>query len=242
MTGLYFLCALIQMAQAEPSASELLQAVDANMAYDTRSAEITMTVTTSRRTKVYHMRSYGRGKEDAAIEFLSPVRDKGTKMLKKGDVLWMYLPSIEKTQKISGHMLRQGMMGSDMSYEDLLESTQLTTYYTATVIGTDTIDGRSCYKLELIAKSPETTYAKRTSCVDTEYLVPITEQLYATSGMLVKEWTMSNVTNFDGRNFPTTLVVQDKLQAGSTTTIEFTSLQFSVDLEDEVFSNRWLER
>ena len=232
----------LSSAQATPTADDLLAAIDRNMNYDTRSSQIKMTVVKGRRTKVYEMESHGRGRDQAAIEFMAPARDKGTKMLKKGDELWMFLPSIEKTQKISGHMLRQGMMGSDMSYEDLLESTQLVNIYTATVTGTKEIDGRSCYQMEMIANSKETTYAKRVSCIDTEYLVPIQEQLYATSGMLLKEWTMTSIQNIDGRNFPTKLIVQDKLQANSVTTIEFVELKFSVPLEDEVFNKRWLER
>ena len=38
--------------------------------------------------------------------------DKIVKNLKTGDIL-----------KISGHMLRKGMMGSDVSYEDMLDKT-----------------------------------------------------------------------------------------------------------------------
>jgi outer membrane lipoprotein-sorting protein len=239
ITFLYF---LIPKTIAEPSAQEILDAVDANMAYDSRSARIKMTVSTGRRTKVYEMQSFGRGKHEAAIEFFAPARDKGTKMLKKDDELWMFLPSIEKTQKISGHMLRQGMMGSDMSYEDLLEATQLSDYYTATVIGTDVVSDRPCYQVEMIAKSTETTYSKRLSCIDTEYLVPVQEKLYAVSGMLLKEWTMTDVQDFNGRKFPTTIIVQDKLQEDSITTIQFVSLEFSIPLEDEVFHKRWLER
>ncbi len=233
---------LLNLAHATPTATELLRSIDNNMNYDTRTAQIKMTVQNGRRTKVYEMQSQGRGSDQAAIEFLAPARDKGTKMLKKDSELWMYLPSIEKTQKISGHMLRQGMMGSDMSYEDLLDSTQLVNKYNATVVGTEEINGRSCYQMEMIAISKETSYSKRMSCIDTEHLVPIQEKLYATSGMLLKEWTMTNVKEFNGRKFPTTIVVQDKLQADSITTIEFVKLDFSVELEDEVFNRRWLER
>ena len=234
--------ALMYSALASPSAEEILMAVDRNMAYDTRHAKIEMIVVKGRRTKVYKIESYGKDASQAAVEFLAPARDKGTKMLKKDNDLWMYLPSIEKTQKISGHMLRQGMMGSDMSYEDLLEATKLTELYTATVLGIDNVDGRPCHQIELIAKSDDVTYAKRISCIDVEHSVPLTEQLFATSGMLLKEWTMTDIKDFDGRKFPTTLVVQDQLRENSTTTIRFTELQFSVDLEEEMFNRRWLER
>ena len=64
------------------------------------------------------MKTYARGQDDAAVLYLEPAREKGTKLLRKEDNLWLYMPRAERGQKISGHMLRQGMMGSDMSYED----------------------------------------------------------------------------------------------------------------------------
>jgi outer membrane lipoprotein-sorting protein len=229
-------------AVAAPSADEILKNVDTNMNYDARTASLKMTVTKGRRVKVYEMTSHGRGADEAAIEFQSPVRDKGTKMLKKGDELWMYLPSIEQVQKISGHMLRQGMMGSDMSYEDILESSLLRTNYTAVYSGEEEVMGRKVHRLDLTANSESVTYAKRITWVDTENMVPVKEQLFATSGMMVKEWTMTDVVDIDGRKFPTKVTVIDKLQEGSTTEMHFLSVDFSVTVPEEVFSQRWLER
>ena len=237
-----FILSLMQFAYGVPTVEEILEAVDKNMTYTTRTSELKMTVEKGRRTKVYEMKSHGRGKDEAAILFLAPARDKGTKMLKQGDALWMYLPSIEKTQKISGHMLRQGMMGSDLSYEDLLQSSSLMELYNAKVVGEEEQNGRSCYRVELTAKDDTIAYPRRVSWIDSEYLVPVQEQLFALSGVLLKEWSMSEVQDFEGRMFPTKIVVEDKLQTGSMTTLEFSELHFSVELESEIFSQRWLER
>ena len=229
-------------AQTPPTADALLAAVDQNMTYDSRAAELEMTVTQGARVKVYEMDSFGRGASEAAIEFEAPARDKGTRMLKQGGELWMYMPSIEKTQRISGHMLRQGMMGSDLSYEDILQATQLRTLYTATVLGAETIEGRPCWKLELVAKDQSIAYPRRVSWVDQEHKIPVREELYALSGTLLKTWTLTEVKDFGGRKFPTRWVVEDQVQKGSQTVLVFETLQFSVPLEDEVFSQRWLQR
>ncbi len=237
------LLSLLTAALADtPTPEALLEAIDRNMTFDTRSAQLEMTVTRGKRVKVYEMESYGRGSDETAILFSAPARDKGTKMLKKGDELWMYMPSIEKTQKISGHMLRQGLMGSDLSYEDLLESTRFRQLYSATILGEETVEGRECWKMELTARNEEVAYPRRLSWVDKENEVPVREELYALSGMMVKSWTLSEVQDFDGRKFPTKMVVQDQLQTGSQTVLVFEELSFSVPLEDEVFSQRWLER
>jgi outer membrane lipoprotein-sorting protein len=221
---------------------ELLTKVDANMTFDTRETTVRMTVTKGDRVKTYRMHSFGRGADEAAIEYLEPARDKGTKMLKNATDLWMYLPSVEKTQKISGHMLRQSMMGSDMSYEDMMQASGWRKLYSGTVAGEETLDGHKCWKVELTANSADVSYPKRTVWVDETTYIPLKQELYALSGMLLKVWAMSDVKDFGGRQFPTKMTIEDKVQTGSKTELVFEDMKFAVPLEAEVFSQRWLER
>lgn len=229
-------------ALAAPTAAELLTTMDKNMTFETRRSTVTMTVTKNGRVKTYKMESMGRGASEGAVEFLEPARDKGTRMLKKGGELWMFLPHVEKVQKISGHMLRQGLMGSDFSYEDMLETSALTGRYTATLVGEEVKDGRKTWKLEMTAKSADVSYPKRVTWVDQEYGVPVREELYAVSGMLLKVFTFSEVKDFDGRKFPTVFKAEDQVQAGSLTELRFDTLEFKVAVPEEVFNIRWLER
>ena len=230
-------------AQAQaPTAEQLMAAMDRNLTFESRRSRIVMTVQ-GRRTRSYEIVSNARGQEDAAMEYLSPARDKGTRMLKLGDELWLYLPAVDKVQKISGHMLRQGMMGSDVSYEDIMTSRQLLTQYRATVTGEDAADGRPCWRLEMIARDDSVAYPKRVSCVDKELAIPLKQELYALSGMLLKVWTMSDIREFaGGRRYPAKMSVEDRLRKESVTTLEFEEIQFGAPLENEVFSLRWLER
>jgi outer membrane lipoprotein-sorting protein len=225
-----------------PTVDALLAGVDRNLTFDTRTVTLHMTVTKNGRTKTYAMKSYGRGADEAAVEYLEPARDKGTKMLKRANELWMYLPSIEKVQKISGHMLRQGMMGSDMSYEDLMQASAWRSLYKGTVVGPDTVDGRTCWKVELTATQPDVSYPRRVTWVDQATNIPLRQELYAVSGMLLKVWTMSDVVDVGGRKFPTRMVVEDQLQKGSRTELRFSDLAFAVPVAEETFSQRWLER
>lgn len=245
---LSLLCAAPAFAQdpppaAPPTAEQLLAAIDKNMVFDTRTAVTRMTVEGKRRTRVFEMVSYGRGVDESAVLYRAPAREKGTKMLKNADELWMYLPSVDRTQKISGHMLRQGMMGSDVSYEDMMASAEMAKMYSAKVTGEAMLDGRKTWTMELIANDDSVSYPKRISWIDAETLIPLKQELYALSGMLLKSWTMSDVKEFEGgRKFPTKMVIQDELKKESVTTLEFVEMTFGVELEEEVFSMRWLER
>ena len=241
LLGLCFV-ASARAEQTPPSAQQLMAAMDKNLTFEARKSLMTMTVE-GRRTRSYEIVSYGRGEEDAAMEYMSPPRDKGTRMLKLGDELWIYLPSVDRVQKISGHMLREGMMGSDVSYEDMMASRELRKRYVAKVTGSAEVDGHSCWKLELKAKDNSVTYPKRVTYVDKQTFIPVKQELYALSGMLLKTWTMSAVKDFaNGRKFPTKMTVQDHVKKESITRIEFKSIEFNVDFPREVFSLRWLER
>ena len=225
-----------------PSADQLMDRMDKNLTFEARRSRTVMTVE-GRRTRVYEMVSYGRGEEDAAIEYLAPPREKGTRMLKLGDDLWIYLPAVDKVQMISGHMLRQGMMGSDVSYEDMMASRELRKRYRATVSGEGTAEGRPCWKLELTARDDTVSYPRRVSWIDKETFIPLKQELYALSGMLLKTWTMSEVKDFPGgRKFPTRMTVQDHVKKESVTRLEFKGIEFGIQFPQEIFSRRWLER
>jgi hypothetical protein len=127
--------------------------------------------------------------------------------------LWMYLPTLDRVQKVSGHMLRQGLMGSDVSYEDLMVSRELRTRYAAKLTGDSTVDGRSCWLLEMVSKDDSVTYPKRISCVDKVNFIPLQQELFALSGTLLKTWHMSDLKEFpNGRRFPTKMVIQDDVK------------------------------
>nr|HPR59633.1 outer membrane lipoprotein-sorting protein [Prolixibacteraceae bacterium] len=130
---------------AAPDANEILKKVDQNLSSKNRVMESTITIHGKRNSRTMTSRSYAVGTEKAFTEYLSPARDAGTKMLKLENQLWIYSPSTDRTIQISGHMLRQSVMGSDLSYEDMMDDRKLTDTYTATLEGTETVDGREVY-------------------------------------------------------------------------------------------------
>ncbi|MBA2320957.1 MAG: outer membrane lipoprotein-sorting protein [Deltaproteobacteria bacterium] len=225
-----------------PTAEAILDKVDANLVTQSRSNTVKMTQVKNGRPREYTMQVWAQGNDQAAIETLEPVRNKGDKYLRMGDEMWSYYPSVEKTNKISGHMLRQGLAGTDVSYEDMMSSTKLREQYTAKVLGSEQVNGRPCWKLELVAKDQTVTYAKRVSWIDAETFIPLKQELYALSGLLLKTWEMSEVQDFGGRKYPTKMVVSDKVQEGTSTTMILSDLKFGETLDTTTFTTGWLER
>ena len=156
------------MLQGNPDADKILERVDQNMSSKNRVVESTMIIHGRRGSRTITSRTYSVGDTKSFTEYLSPPREQGTKMLKLEDQLWIYSPDSDRTIQISGHMLRQSVMGSDLSYEDMMDDRKLQEVYNAEVSDETSIDGRRCYLLELTAKVDDASYQSRKMWIDTE--------------------------------------------------------------------------
>ena len=229
-------------SQTTITADEILERIDRNMVSTTVISTATMEIHQRNRVDVKEMKIWGKGKNSSFMEFTAPARDKGTKYLRLEDNLWMYLPNIEKVIKISGHLLRQSMMGSDYSYEDTLDRIKLLEDYTSVLVGEEDFEGRPCYILELTAARKDVTYYRRKIWVDKEYFIGVKSELYAKTGKLLKMMTVHKIEQIQGRHYPTQATMQDLLRKDSRTEFFITSIQFDVDIPDEIFTIRNLEK
>jgi outer membrane lipoprotein-sorting protein len=237
-----FVSAIFLMSFAEPDAKVILEKVDRNLSSKNRIIESEMIIHGRRSDRIITSRSMIVGYTKSFTEYLSPPRELGTKMLKLEDALWIYSPSTDRIIQISGHMLRQSVMGSDLSYEDMMDDRKLTEIYTATVVGTEKIDGRSTYVLKLIAKVDDAAYFSQKIWVDTERYVPLKQEMFAKSGQLLKQTTLSNVKQVQGRWFPMNMVYKDMLRDGSGTEFKITSMKFDQTIPEYIFTKAALKQ
>jgi outer membrane lipoprotein-sorting protein len=237
------ICLLQSLSYAQqPSAAFILDKIDENMYSTTKVIMTTMTIHGRRESRTIEAKSWIRGNESGFTEYLAPAREKGVKMLKLGDQLWTYSPDTDRTIRIAGHMLRQSIMGSDLSYEDAMEDPRLKNLYEGTVTESTTIDGRPCWAVDLTAKKADVAYYKRSIWVDKERFIVLKEDRYAKSGKLLKQTTVKEVAQFDGRWFPTKIVFKDVLKTGNGTEYSIDSIQFDVPIPDYIFSKAALRK
>jgi outer membrane lipoprotein-sorting protein len=224
------------LAAEPPSGEWLLNKIDENSYADTRIAVSQMVIHLARNTRTVRAKSWVKGSDKSFSEFLYPPRDAGTKMLKLGDELWTYTPSTDRTIKISGSMLRQSVMGSDLSYEDMMEDRKLVDQYDAKVAGEDTVLGRKCWVIELTAKTPDVSYSSRKVWVDQERYVPMREHRFAKSGKV------KSVSQHQGRWVADRAVFKDALRAGEGTEFVLDSIHLNVSIPDYIFSKAALKK
>lgn len=220
---------------AQPSGEEILDRIDANMSADTRYVKSKMVIHGPRSSRTVESESWAQG-ISSFTEYLAPAREKGTKMLKLEDKLWIFSPSTDRTIQISGHMLRQSVMGSDLSYEDMMDDRTLSDVYEAGVIGEESIGDRECWVVEMKATVEDVAYQMRKLWVDKSRFIPLKEELYAKSGKLLKKTELSNITQHGSRWYPGKITFKDMLKKGAGTEFIVDDIKFDVEIPEHRLS------
>ncbi|MFN8206960.1 MAG: outer membrane lipoprotein-sorting protein [Bacteroidales bacterium] len=220
----------------------ILNNVDRNLSSKNRIFESTMIIHGKRKERVITAKSWSEGNKKSFTEYLSPASDKGTKMLKLDGQLWIYSPSTDRIIQISGHMLRQSVMGSDLSYEDMMDDRKLTDIYTAEVMGTEVLADRKVILIRLTAKVEDVAYFSQKMWVDAERFIPLKQELYARSGQLLKRTELKDVVQIQGRWFPTSVIYKDMLKGGLGTEFRMTNLRFDQQIPDYIFTKASLKK
>lgn len=220
---------------AQPSGKEILDRIDANMSAESRYVKSKMVIHGPRTSRTVESESWSQG-ESALTEYLAPAREKGTKMLKLEDKLWIFSPSTDRTIQISGHMLRQSVMGSDLSYEDMMDDTKLTDKYDAVVVGSENFNETDCWIVEMTAKTDDVAYQMRKLWVDKTRYIPLKEELYAKSGKLLKKTELTDITKHGSRWYPGKITFKDMLKKGAGTEFIVDEIRFNVDIPEHILS------
>ena len=225
------------------SAYDIVSTMDKNLNSKNRVLTSEMIIHGRRKSRTIKSKSWSIGTEKSFTENLSPAREAGTKMLKLEEKLWTYSPQTDRIIQISGHMLRQSVNGSDMSYKDMMETRSISEIYNLTLEKSIFIDNRDHWVIYMEAKVKGLSYPKRRAWIDKEYFLPIKEELYAKSGKLLKTTSMSNIKKIQGRWFPFHYKFKDELKRNSRgTEWIINEIEFDNEISESRFSKALLRK
>ena len=225
------------IAAEEITAEEIINKRDSNEYFASVKIEAEMIIVSGGRKITKTMIALS-DKKDSLVEFTNP-QDRGTKFLKREDILYMFFPDSEEIIEASDHMLNQGMMGSDFSFQDIMESDKLTDLYDFKIIGEEEIDGRPCYVLEGVAREGvKVSYYRRVSWVDKERFIGLQEELYAQSGKLLKETKVNEVQEIEDRWIPIDSVMENKLRKNTYTGFKIVQIDFNPEIPEGTFTQQ----
>lgn len=232
---------------ADVNGNDILIQMDKNMKAESKYMEEKMVLITptgqerSRQLAVWNKNS--KGSEKMLLKFVSPANIEGTSFLMIGDDMWLYLPALGKTKRIAGSARQGSFMGSDLSYEDMeaLGSKGFSIDYDAKLSGVKKHGNRDVYLLELASKNKDVSYSKLKIWVDREMLLPLQIMYYNKEGEKVKCLKTFDHRVIDGRWTAMRLEMENILKE-SKTILEVKNIKFDQNMDDKMFSTRYLER
>ena len=229
-------------AETPLTAEQILQKIDQNRISNNMISTSSFIIHGVRGSRTIKAKSWAQGTHRSFTEYLDPPREKGTKMLKIEDELWTYYPRADRIVKIAGHMLRQSVAGSDLSYEDMLENSDLASVYESKIEGETEFLNRPCWILTLKAKHNDAAYQARKIWVDQERFLQLKEELYTKSGKLLKVIETQEMFQIQDRWYPKKLRFKDVLKEGKGTEFHIHTIEFDAEIPDSRFSKAALRR
>ncbi|MCK4798008.1 MAG: outer membrane lipoprotein-sorting protein, partial [Spirochaetes bacterium] len=221
---------LITISAFSIEVKDIVRKLDNNEVYDSIKFEGDMDIYLSGKKYEKTFYSYAKGNKNFFMEFTN-FDDQGTKYMKKEGNLFVYTEDLEEVMPITGHMLRESMMGSDLSYEDAIDNETLESQYNAKIIeetkfnGDTKFRGKDVWVLELNAKRKTVSYAKQKIWVDKETFAALKVEQYALSGAKLKEMLLLDAKWIDKRYFATEIQVKDLLRKDSKTVFKMNKIE-----------------
>ncbi len=232
---LLLLSCVILMPLGAMSAEDIVRAMDEVETFEHSYSEGEIVTTDRFGQKRSTFKAWSQGQYDSLIEFTS-VAERGQKVLRTSGELYLFYPDAEELIRLQGAALRQSMLGSDISYEDMTGERNTLANYTAKLLGTEQIDGRECHVLELTAKTRTVAYPMQKLWVDTETFMVWKGEFSTQSGRLLKEMMVQETMEVEGRTLPKVSTISDAMKRNSSTEMRIHHLDISVAVDPAIFT------
>ena len=192
--------------------------------------------TDSNTLEIYSKADKTGGQYRTLMRFVDPPRDTNKLMLKSGNDLWFFDPASKASIRLSPQQRLLGQAANgDVVTVDLAKD------YKAELLGEEEVtDGervrRKCYKLRLVALSPDVTYHQIEVWIETQLARPVKSLFYAESGRLLKTAYYRKFQPQLGAERPSEVVIIDGLDPNWVTLMRYSDYAWR-DVPDA-----WLQR
>ncbi len=235
-----FICglALISMRMpGGPTADDIIAKANEKMRGNSMQAQVTVQIVRPTWNRELTMKTWSKGLDMSLSLITSPAKDKGTVFLKRKKEAWNWVPSIERTIKLPPSMMSQSWMGTDLTNDDLINSSSIVDQYTHKLLGEETVGGRSCYKIELDPKAQAAVvWGKIVMWIDKTDYMQMKTQFYDEDGSVVNTMNFTNIKNMGGRMIPTHFEIIPSDKPGNKTIMIYDNIIFDKPISDDFFS------
>jgi hypothetical protein len=202
-----------------------------------------------RALRLYERRLPG-DERQTIVFFESPAEVKGVGFLAnthkgRAGEQWLYLPELKRVRQITPRSRTESFVGTDLSYQDLDIIQEMSSWSEddarSSLRGEETIDGVATHVIELLPQRDDIGYRKIVLWLGHDDLVPRRLEFFGEGSEPLKRIAQHDL--YDVGAIPVARSVEVETPAkGSRTVIASSEAAFNVGLEDDLFSQRALER
>jgi outer membrane lipoprotein-sorting protein len=259
LTVLLLLAALLPAANGAETARQILDRRkaldDTTRKWSDRQERLRMTITDARggerrRALMLYERRLPGDERKTIVFFEAPAEVKGTGFLAfahpgRPAEQWLYLPELQRVRQITPRSRTESFVGSDLSYQDLDIIQEMGTWSEAdaasSLRGEESVDGVPTHVIELQPKREDVGYRRIVIWLGRDDLVPRRLEFFGDGAEPVKRIAQRDIAMVGSIPVARQMAVETPAR-GSRTTIDSSDAAFDTGLEDDLFTQRALER
>ncbi len=185
--------------------------------------------------------------EKSLTTFFEPADVKGTSFLVwtydeigKNDDQWLYLPAMKKIRRISATSKGDYFMGTEFTYDDM-GGERKPEEDNHKLAGSETINGKDCYKIITTSKDEDYMYSKRIQWIDKKSFLEVKVEFYDEDEELLKIMTRKDIKKID--NIWTGMWLEMKnVQKNRATIVKFENVKYNLPVKDTMFTQRMVKK
>ena len=225
------------------SAKDIVTKAENNIKGHSSRIEVTIKIIRPGWTRTMNMKAWSKGEQYSLSLVTAPAKDAGTVFLKRNKEIWNWIPGIERVVKLPPSMMSQSWMGTDFTNDDLVKSSSRIEDYTHKIVGDSIIDGRKCWKLELIPlPAAAVVWGKVYMWVDQKDFLELRLEFYDEYNTLENTMQCSDIKTMGGRIITTKLEMIPAGKKSQETVFIYNSAVFDLPLDNDLFSEQNMKK
>lgn len=205
--------------------------------------EMTMKIVRPTYERSISLKAWSFGTKYSMVYITAPAKEKGQVSLKREKEMWSWQPTINRMIKLPPSMMMQSWMGSDFTNDDLINQSSIVDAYTHKIIGNEKVDGKDCYKLELIPhETANVVWGKLIIWITKDTNDIVKSEYYDEDDYLSKTETATEFKTLGGKNIPSVFTTIPADKPGNKTIMIMSIIEFDYDVDESFFSQQNMKK
>ncbi len=220
-------------------AEDAVRRMEENQTFATSVTKLKLVVANSFGVTSNEFTTYSRKGGDVLV-VITAGPDRGQKVLRQKGNIYLYYPDAEEVIWLKGSALKDSIMGSDFSYEDLTDEGTVIDRYETAYVADEKLEGADCIRVTLTARTRNETYAKQELWIDAKTFVARKTILYSASGKAMRQLLSEDVRSVSGKNVAFASVMKDLLKKNSETKMTVVEMEVGRPIPAKYFNREEL--